>query len=216
MHKDKCECESCRDRERLQNQNPDKEIGVQYALWAFSEGHTILISAEEINYLDEDGDQAFLKVNNDESSIYTIAYGVFKSQTNWHDNFYDLTLSKGATYFYLDTQLSELREAVIEDFVVISKNENQAKVCLMLKTIKELHFPKNNSELSITLTKLMPELGNQLKNLIFSRIEYGTFRLDQGRIIENDHNSNWQKFIDESLLFKLEYNRLLVLPKEEE
>lgn len=217
MHEEQCVCETCRNRKRIEQLNSGKEIGMQYALWAFAEGHTLLVSAEEIEFLEEEDNQVVLETNGkDEMSIYTIAYGVFRSQTNWHDNFYDLTLAKGASYFYLDREFNQLREAAITDFIVISRDKNFAKVCLLLKTNKRLQFPKNSDELSITLTKLMPELGNQLSNLIFSRIEYGTFRLDQGMVIENENRAAWRKFVDESYFFEIEYDRLLIFSKEDE
>lgn len=74
----------------------------------------------------------------------------------------------------------------IIDYSVLAKQENEAKVCLLLKANDFLPFPKNQEELSVTISMTMAELGNTIKNLVFSRIEFGFFRLDSGKIIDKE------------------------------
>lgn len=55
----------------------------------------------------------------------------------------------------------------IIDYSVLAKQENEAKVCLLLKANDFLPFPKNQEELSVTISMTMAELGNTIKNLVF-------------------------------------------------
>lgn len=96
---EQCTCDTCKKRTELEQMNPDKVIGLQYAYWDF-EKFRLLVSAEELPYIQEDAkDKPLVQLNN-ESNNYFIAYGVFKSQTNFNENFFDLYLSKQGTYFY--------------------------------------------------------------------------------------------------------------------
>ena len=98
-----CSCETCRQREKLELEFPDKEIGLQYAVWDL-EKFRLIVSAEELPYLQEELKDKPLERLNEENVQYILAYGVFKSQTEFHEDFFDLKLSKMGTYFYFDRE----------------------------------------------------------------------------------------------------------------
>lgn len=207
-----CKCKICQKREALKKNNPEKEIGMQYAFMKLSDEVSLLISSDELEYIYKESPAPTLALNRDTfEKKYTIAYGVFFSQKNWHEDFYDLGLSKGSEYFYLDSVNNKLKSVRIEDFLLVSKNESRAKVILLLSSEDCLIFPKSNSELAITLTKVMTELGTELTDLIFSRVEYGIFRLDKGFKISNTKIVEWKNKIDHSLLFDIDYDRFLLI-----
>ncbi|WP_347450504.1 MULTISPECIES: hypothetical protein [Lactococcus] len=61
-----------------QNQFPDKEIGLQYAVWDLKK-FRLIVSAEELPYLQEELKDKPLERLNEENVQYILAYGVFKS-----------------------------------------------------------------------------------------------------------------------------------------
>lgn len=212
MKANDCKCKTCQKREALKKNNPEKEIGMQYAFMKLSDELSLLISSDELEYIYKESPAPTLAINRDNfDKKYTISYGVFFSQKDWHEDFYDLGLSKGSEYFYLDSTNNQLKSVMIEDFLLVSKNEDRAKVILLLSSEDHLNFPKNNSELAITLTKVITELGTELTDLIFSRVEHGIFRLDKGIKISNTETLHWKNEIDHSLLFDIEYDRLLLI-----
>ena len=212
-HHEQCTCDTCKERTELEQMNPDKVIGLQYAYWDF-EKFQLLVSAEELPYIQEDAkDKPLVQLNN-ESNNYFIVYGVFKSQTNFNENFFDLYLSKQGTYFYFDSDKEQSFEVKVIDFTVLSKQKDEAKVCLLLKVNDDLSFPKSQGELSITLSRTMTELGDTMRNLVFSRIEQGIFRLDCGKKIDEKKIGRWKKQISSKKCFDISYKRFLIIEKE--
>nr|WP_176455292.1 hypothetical protein [Carnobacterium maltaromaticum]CRI06691.1 protein of unknown function [Carnobacterium maltaromaticum] len=212
LAKNDCSCETCKKRNELEKSSPGKAFGLQYAYLKLNEDVSLLVSAEECAYLDETEDMPILKPISDKNvCIYTIAYGIFKSQTDWHSDLYDLALAKNSSYYFYDLENNQLREVKIKDYIIVSKNKDQAKVILLLKSDVTVKFPADNTELAITLSKLMPELGNSLRDLMYSRIEYGVFRLDKGNTIQEEYLDNWKKFIYSTFMFGLDYDRFLLV-----
>lgn len=212
MEKNDCSCETCRKRNELEKKSPGKVFGLQYAYLKLNEDVSLLVSAEECAYLDETEDMPILKPISDKNNcIYTIAYGIFKSQTDWHSDLYDLALAKNSSYYFYDLENNQLREVKIKDYIIVSKNKDQAKVILLLKSDVTVKFPADNTELAITLSKTMPELGNTLRELMYSRIEYGVFRLDKGNTIQEEYLDNWKKYIYSTFMFGLDYDRFLLV-----
>ncbi|MCJ0601982.1 hypothetical protein MMJ02_09070, partial [Enterococcus cecorum] len=80
-----CQCPTCKRRALIQQQNPDKEIGIQYAYYQLDERVGFYVSADEIEALEEannlDFNQPKLVEQNIVNPVYTIAYGVFQSNT---------------------------------------------------------------------------------------------------------------------------------------
>lgn len=212
MEKNDCSCETCRKRNELEKKSPGKAFGLQYAYLKLNEDVSLLVSAEECAYLDETEDMPILKPISDKNiCIYTIAYGIFKSQTDWHSDLYDLALAKNSSYYFYDLENNQLREVKIKDYIIVSKNKDQAKVILLLESEVTIKFPADNTELAITLSKTMPELGNTLRELMYSRIEYGVFRLDKGNTIQEEYLDNWKKYIYSTFMFGLDYDRFLLV-----
>lgn len=210
-----CSCETCRQREKLELEFPDKEIGLQYAYWKLREDINLVVSAEELPYIQEELKDKPLQILNEEKVQYFLAYGVFKSQTEFYQDFFDLKLSKMGTYFYFNSEQEQCLEVKIIDYTVLAKQENGAKVCLLLKANDFLPFPKNQEELSVTLSMTIAELGNTIKDLVFSRIEFGFFRLDSGKIIDKEKIGRWKKQISSKKCFEVPFKRFLVIEPEE-
>ncbi|QLF91662.1 hypothetical protein [Lactococcus lactis] len=209
-----CSCETCRQREKLEIEFPEKEIGLQYAVWDL-EKFRLIVSAEELPYLQEELKDKSLERLNEENVQYILANGVFKSQTEFHEDFFDLKLSKMGTYFYFDSEKEQCFEVKIIDYSLLAEQEDEAKVCLLLKANDFLPFPKNQGELSVTLSMTMSELGNTIKDLVFSRIEFGFFRLDSGKIIDKEKIGRWKKQISSKKCFEVPFKRFLVIEPEE-
>ncbi|WP_242690853.1 hypothetical protein [Enterococcus hirae] len=206
MNKKLCSCEICRQKKHLEKIFPDKIIGMQYAYWKLMEGVNLLVSAEELEFLG--GDNRRIRLINEQSEkILTIAYGIFDSQCGWYDCLYELEMNKGTTYYYFDLKRMVLNSVCFKDYFVLEQEGNQAKVAVLISSSEHLPFPKNQSELSLTFTKLITGLGNHLDELIFSRIEYGVFRLDCGEIIRTEHG--WKKQIKREKQFSIYYRRFL-------
>lgn len=205
-----CTCETCKERIRLEEAHPEKEIGLQYAIWDLKK-FRLLVSAEELPYLQEELKDKPLQRLNEENAQYILAYGVFKSQTEFHQDFFDLQVSKMGTYFYFNSPKEQCFEVKIVDYTILSKQKDEAKVCLLIKTNDPLPFPQSQEELSVTLSMTMSELGNSIKNLVFSRIEYGIFRLDHGKIIDQNKIGHWKKQISSKKCFEIPYKRFLLI-----
>ncbi|MEY8514887.1 hypothetical protein [Lactococcus taiwanensis] len=212
MIEEKCSCDTCKQRQLLEERYPNKEIGLQYATWDL-EKFRLIVSAEELPYLYEELKDHPLQHLNDENVNYILAYGVFKSQTNFHQDFFDLHLSTKGTYFYFNSEKEQCFEVKIIDYSILAKQKDEAKVCLLLKTNHLLPFPKNQEELSITLSMMMPELGENIKDLVFSRIEYGFFRLDSGKLIAKEKIGHWKKQISSKQCFKVPFKRFLIIDR---
>lgn len=215
MSDENCNCETCRQREKLELEFPEKEIGLQYAYWRIREDVNLVVSAEELPYVQEEIKDKPLKRLNEENDKYILAYGVFKSQTEFHEDFFDLKLSKMETYFYFDREKEQSFEVKIIDYSLLAKQEDEAKVCLLLKTNELLPFPKSQEELSVTISMTMSELGDTIKDLVFSRIEFGFFRLDSGKIIDKEKIGRWKKQISSKKCFEVPFKRFLIVEPEE-
>lgn len=79
----------------------------------------------------------------------------------------------------------------------------------------DLSFPESQGELSITLSRTMTELGDTMRNLVFSRIEHGIFRLDCGKKIDEKKIGRWKKQISSKKCFDIPYKRFLIFNDEE-
>ncbi|MGV8957112.1 hypothetical protein [Lactococcus lactis] len=212
---EKCTCETCRQREKLELEFPEKEIGLQYAVWDL-EKFRLIVSAEEVPYIQEELKDQPLQCLHEENVKYILAYGVFKSQTKVHEDFLDLHLSKMGTYFYFDSEKEQSFEVKIVDYSILAKQKDEAKVCLLLKVNDFLPFPRSQEELSVTLSLMIPEFGNTLKDLVFSRLEYGFFRLDSGKIIDKEKIGHWKKQISSKKCFEISYKRFLLIEQSVE
>ncbi|WP_237558644.1 hypothetical protein [Enterococcus hirae] len=206
MKEKSCSCEICRQKKCLEKIYPDKILGMQYAYWEMIEGVNLLISAEELEFLEGEGTRINLTSEQSEK-ILTIAYGIFDSQCGWYDCFYELEMNKGTAYYYFDLKRMILIPVCFKDYFVLEQEGNQAKVAVLISSSESLPFPKNQSELSLTFTKLITGLGKHLDELIFSRLEYGIFRLDYGELIRTKHD--WKKQIKREKIFSIYYRRFL-------
>ncbi len=205
-----CSCEICRQKEYLEKMYPDKIIGMQYAYWEMMEGVNLLISAEELEFLEEKSTRISLTSEQSEK-ILTIAYGVFDSPCGWYDCLYELEMNKGTAYYYFDLKRMTLISVCFKDYFVLEQEGNQVKVAVLISSSESLPFPKNQSERSLTFTKLITSLGKHLDELIFSRLEYGIFRLDYGELIGT--KQDWKKQIKREKLFSIYYRRFLFVDK---
>ena len=206
-----CECPTCTQRVLLQEKYPEKEIGIQYAAMKLQEDIFLLMSAEELEYFDEVSQEPCLKISTQKSKRYTLAYGVFRTQKNWNSDFEDLKSSKGIEYFSFDYKTKEMQLIKVVDYVVSQQENEEVKVAVLLESDKELLFPESDSELATTLTKYMSSLGTKLTDLIFSRIEYGIFRLDKGQVISEKQKENWKQLVNIEILSNIEYKRFLLI-----
>lgn len=206
-----CECPTCKQRVLLEEKYPEKEIGIQYAAMKLQEDLFLLMSAEELEYLGEGAQEPCLKLSTQKSKRYTLAYGIFRTQKNWNSDFEDLKLSKGAEYFSFDYKTKEMQLVKVVDYVVSQQENEEVKVAVLLESDKEFSFPASDSELATTLTKYMPGLGTKLTDLIFSRIEYGIFRLDKGQVISEKQKESWKQFVNLGILSNIEYKRFLLI-----
>lgn len=195
---------------RLEAAYPEKELGLQYAIWDL-EKFRLLISVEELPYLQEESKDKPLQRLSKENEKYILAYGVFRSQKEFHQDFFDLHISKSGTYFYFNSEEEQCIEVKIIDYFILSKQKDEAKVCLLLKANDRLPFPRNQEELSVTLSRTMSELGDNISNLVLSRIEYGIFRLDHGKIIDQNKLGHWKKQISSKKCFEIPYKRFLLI-----
>lgn len=173
----------------------------------------LLMSAEELEYLDEGAREPCLKLSTQKSKRYTLAYGIFRTQKNWNSDFEDLKLSKGAEYFSFDYKTKEMQLVKVVDYVISPQENEEVKVAVLLESDKELSFPESDSELAITLTKYMPDLGTKLTDLICSRIEYGIFRLDKGQVISEKQMQNWKQLVNIGILSSIEFKRFLLIDR---
>jgi hypothetical protein len=206
-----CECPTCKQRVLLEEKYPEKEIGIQYAAMKLQEDLFLLMSAEELEYLGEGAREPCLKLSTQKSKRYTLAYGIFRTQKNWNSDFENLKLSKGAEYFSFDYKTKEMQLVKVVDYVISQQENEEVKVAVLLESDKELSFPESDSDLATTLTKYMSDLGTKLTDLIFSRIEQGIFRLDQGYLIEENKKEKWQGLIDRTILSDITYKRFLLI-----
>lgn len=210
-----CHCEYCRQLEQKQKENPNVEYGMQYARWKLQENCYLLVSAEEIEYLNKEiEDDKPILFQPTKGTNIILAYGIFTSQTNWYEDFYDLELTQNSRYFYLDSNKNRVVETKIIDYKLYGKKNNEAKVAVLLESNELPGFPRDTTELAITLSKFMPELGDRLRDWIFSRVQYGLFRLDKGKVIPKKSISTWKENIDEQELFTIDYRRLLLIEEE--
>ncbi len=206
-----CECSTCKQKALLEEKYPEKEVGMQYAAMKLQENLFLLVSAEEIEYFDKDSQSPCLKPRTQKSKIYTLAYGIFRTQKDWNNDFEDLKLSKGTEYFSFDYKTKEMQLVKIVDYIASQQENEEVKVAVLLESDKGLSFPESVSELSTTLTQYMPRLGNKLTDLIFSRIEYGIFRLDKGQEISEKEKENWKQLVNIGELSNIEYKRFLLM-----
>ena len=85
------------------------------------------------------------------------------------------------------------------------------KVAVLLESNVSLSFPTKEDQLALTVSKYMPDLGENLGDLIFSRVEYGFFRLDSGKEIIPLQVPMWQMLVDKKRIEQVEYERLLFI-----
>lgn len=102
----------------------------------------------------------------------------------------------------------------VVDYVIYQQENEEVKVAVLIESDKELSFPESDAELATTLTKYMSDLGTKLTDLIFSRIEQGIFRLDQGYLIEENQKEKWQGLIDRTILSDIAYKRFLLIDRD--
>lgn len=210
-NKPTCVCGTCKQRALLGEKYPEKEIGIQYAAMKLQEDFFLLMSAEELEYFGEGAREPCLKPSTQKSKRYTLAYGIFRTQKNWNSDFEDLKSSKGTEYFSFDYKTKEMQLVRVVDYVISQQENEEVKVAVLLESDKELSFPASDAELATTLTKYMSDLGTKLTDLIFSRIEQGIFRLDQGYLIEENQKEKWQGLIDRTILSDITYKRFLLI-----
>lgn len=206
-----CECSICKQKVLLERKYPEKEIGIQYAAMKLQADLFLLMSAEELEYFYEGVRGPYLKLCTQKSKRYTLAYGVFRTQKNWNSDFEDLKSSKGTKYFSFDYKTKEMQLVKVVDYVISQQENEEVKVAVLIESDKELSFPESDSELAITLTKYMPDLGTKLTDLIFSRIEYGIFRLDKGQVISEKQMENWKQLVNIGILSSIEFKRFLLI-----
>lgn len=209
-----CECSTCKQKVLLERKYPQKEIGIQYAAMKLQEELFLLMSAEELEYFYEGVQGPYLKPSTQKSKRYTLAYGVFRTQKNWNSDFEDLKSSKGTEYFSFDYKTKEMQLVKVVDYVISQQENEEVKVAVLIESDKELSFPESDAELATTLTKYMSDLGTKLTDLIFSRIEQGIFRLDQGYLIEENQKEKWQGLIDRTILSDIAYKRFLLIDRD--
>lgn len=206
-----CECPTCKQRALLEEKYLGQEIGIQYATLKLEEDVFLLVSAEELEYFDKGDQEPHLEPSTQKNKIHTLAYGMFRTQKNWNSDFEDLKLSKGTEYFSFDYKTKEIQLVKVVDYVIFQQENEEVKVAVLLESDKELSFPASDSELATTLTKYMPDLGTKLTDLIFSRIEYGIFRLDKGQVISEKQKESWKQFVNLGILSNIEYKRFLLI-----
>lgn len=211
-----CQCPTCKQRALIQQQNPDKEIGIQYAYYQLDERVGFYVSADEIEALEEannlDFNQPRLVEQKIANPVYTIAYGVFQSNTYMYSNGYDLPLmKKGECFCYSYRQKDKVYLVKLKDYQVVDKHNRLYKVAVLLESNVSLSFPTKEDQLALTVSKYMPDLGENLGDLIFSRVEYGFFRLDAGKEIIPLQVPMWQKLVDKKRIEQVEYERLLFI-----
>lgn len=211
-----CQCPTCKQRALIQQQNPDKEIGIQYAYYQLDERVGFYVSADEIEALEEannlDFNQPKLIEQKIANPVYTIAYGVFQSNIYMYSNGYDLPLMKnGECFCYSYRQKDKVYLVKLKDYQVIDKHNRLYKVAVLLESNVSLSFPTKEDQLALTVSKYMPDLGENLGDLIFSRVEYGFFRLDSGKEIIPLQVPMWQKLVDKKRIEQVEYERLLFI-----
>lgn len=122
----KCNCCHCVE--------DSEEYGMQYAYCPLTEEQGIIISIEEVDYLDNEKESPeYVVFNEDKETFTTIAYGIFRSQSQMYEDLYDLRLSKNSLHYYLDEKANKLIEVEVVDYVVFgkklrSKSNNPAEI----------------------------------------------------------------------------------------
>lgn len=203
----KCNC--CQSVE-----NSDK-YGLQYAYCPLTEEQGIIISIEEVAYLDNEKESPeYVTLNKDKETYITIAYGIFRSQSQMYEDLYDLSLSKNSLHYYLDEKANKLIEVEVVDYAVFGKKNSEAKVVILVKSNEPITFPRDQTEYAVTLSRMVPILEKAVDSLLLSRIEYGIFRLDKGYQIDREDIENWQNDIDTRKIFPVKYERLLLITSE--
>lgn len=210
------QCQISKTFARIQERYPTKTIGMQYAYMDLGDSIGFIVSAEEVEYLNsaEELQPTFSSDLPSPNGYLTLAYGVFRSQTDWHEDCYDLLLAKGATYFYLDQKHHSLEPVIIEDYEVLDRQGAKVKVAVLVRSSHKLAFPRSQAEAGLTLTRYMPALGQNLGAALFSRIEYGFFRLDKGKRVFLNADEDWRKRIRKLEKNQLDYDRFLIMDHE--
>ncbi|WP_321386428.1 hypothetical protein [uncultured Enterococcus sp.] len=217
-------CETCRTRTLLEKQYPDKIIGMQYAALALGSedppaaDQMLLVSAEEIGYLWEElgSDPQMNAFDSKGKSVLTVAYGIYLGKKDAEREIKEIVQARGCSYMYFEREKEQLQEVRLLDLCMHAMEKNKVKVVALIESNEPIRFPSDQGELAVTFSKYLPELGATLTELIFSRKEYGVFRLDIGHSIPHESSRHWYGTVDQSMLNETVYDRFLLIDEEGE